>query len=208
MTQRSLWEIRQLVAEIAVQHVEGALVARGFIVLLENLQGHHLGPPVVRLAPLQAFYVGMVGAVAEVALGRGGRNHRLHPALRLGYQRLVVQQVGQGQQAVDPVGTALPGVAFAAQPGVVVSYHFGIELVQMPGHTVGLGPELPEQPAFGLYRPDREAGVVAALKRLTVKHLGLQREGQQQEKGYDGVSFHILLNLYLMVQRAKGPKLL
>ena len=99
------------------------------------------------------------------------REYSLDPCRRLGLQGFVIQYPCQRQQAVDPVWTALPGVAVPAQPGVGGPHHFGINFVQMPGEAVSLTPELLLQPSACLDGAQRKLGIRAWLERSTVKGL-------------------------------------
>ena len=81
--------------------------------------------------PLEAGDEGMVGRIAEIAVLPGGVQHGMDPFQCLINQYLVIQDIGQGQQAVDPVGAPLPGVAVPAEPGVVVPDDRRIQAVEM-----------------------------------------------------------------------------
>ena len=71
----------------------------------------------------------------------------IHVAHHFGLERCVVQEKGQRDQAVQPVGSALPALAVAAEPAAVADV--GPELVQVPAQPVGLDAQLPRQPAPG-----------------------------------------------------------
>ena len=195
VSQRRGGQIGFLIAEVAVEHLEHAPVTAGLVVLLQYLEGHHLGPPVPGFPALQALDVRMVGAIAEIALGGGGAYHRLGPAQRFGNQRLIVQQISQGQQAVDPVGAALPGVPVAAYPGIVVPDNLGIQFIQMPGGAGGLPLQLLQKPALGLYGTQGKVGVISAREGGAVEDLRSGRKAPEQAQDRQKLnSFHIVHN--------------
>ncbi len=66
---------------------------------------------------------------------------------RLRLQALVVQQVGERDHPVEPVGAALPTGGIAADPGA--ARDIGPELVEVAGEAVRLDPELVAQPPGG-----------------------------------------------------------
>ncbi len=51
-------------------------------------------------------------------------------------QRIILQQVGQGDHAVQPIGRALPALLIAAEPAALAD--IGPELVQMAAQAAGL----------------------------------------------------------------------
>ena len=184
MVQRRLVEMVHLIAEIARQAVDHAGVARRHVILLQDLERHHLGPPVVRLAALETVDIGMVLGGAEIAVLPLRGEDGLDPGLRLGFQRVVIENPGQRQQAVDPVRSPLPGVAVAAEPGVVRAHHLGIDLVEMAGQAVRLPLQLLFKPACGLNGTD---GELAESRR---GQLGLRRQcqGGQQQDGNEQIA--------------------
>ena len=148
MVQPLVRERCRLIAEIVAHHFRNPLVPRGHIILFQHFQGHHPGPPVLGVAPLKAGHVRPVLRRAEEAVFPLGGQHRLHPHLRLFLQGGIVQLISKRQQSVYPVRSPLPGVTFPAEPGIVGAHHFGIDLVQMSGETVGLALQLLFQPIW------------------------------------------------------------
>ena len=67
VTQRSLWQLLQLVVEIFCHKINYALIASSHIVLLKNLQRHHTRPPVGSIVTLHTVDVRAVGIRAEIA---------------------------------------------------------------------------------------------------------------------------------------------
>ena len=53
-------QMGSLITEESSQERQGPGIFRCFVILADNLQDHHLRPPVVSLSPLQAIYEGMV----------------------------------------------------------------------------------------------------------------------------------------------------
>ena len=126
--QRGFRQLAQLVAEIAGYQFDDAFVPRGRVILLQHLEHDHLGPPV---AGVVALYGGAfertVFRRAEIAVGPLAADGPLDPRAGLFYQLPVVEDVGQRQQPVEPVGAAFPDVAVAAQPAVARTHHLGID---------------------------------------------------------------------------------
>ena len=173
MVERSVGEMVRLIPEIGFQERQRPRVLRRFVILADDLQGHHLRPPVVRLPPLQAIDIGMVRGRSHIPVRLSGRKDSLHPDLRLVHQRPVLQEIRQRQQAVQPVGSPLPRIPVAAQPGIVRSDHLRIHLVQGPGQSLRLQAELFLQPAIGPDGADGKGREPGRLQRRPVEHLGL-----------------------------------
>jgi hypothetical protein len=57
-----------------------------------------------------------------------------------GLKRLIVEQVGEGNDSVEPVGNALPALGVATDPGTALD--IGPELIEMPAESGGLRLEL------------------------------------------------------------------
>ena len=69
-------------------------------------------------------------------------------------EHFVIQQVGQWDHAVQPVGGALPAFLLAAEPAALLDV--GPELVQMAAQTVGLQAKLVVQPTQRADRAQRQ----------------------------------------------------
>ena len=151
----------QLIAEIAVEYVQHPAVFRSVVILLQYLEGHHLGPPVERLAPLETFYIRITFVRSEVAVGFGAVEHPVHPFLRFRLEGIVVQDIGEGEKTVHPVGAAFPAVAGASEPSVVRPEHLGISLVQVGGDAVPLADEHLFEPALRADGPERQFFITA-----------------------------------------------
>ena len=63
------FELSRLVTEVRLQEIQGADIPRRLVILADDLQDHHPGPPVVRLSPLQAIDIGMVDGRAHESIG-------------------------------------------------------------------------------------------------------------------------------------------
>ena len=96
------WQCPELITEIPVQDFQHPVIGSCFIVLLQDFQGHHLGPPVVGLAPLQTLHIGMICAVAEVSFSGCRRNHGLNPPARFCLKFLVIKKVIEALAAAVP----------------------------------------------------------------------------------------------------------
>ena len=169
MFQRVLRQMGQLVAEITRHHIQDTGVGGRHVILLQNLEGYHLGPPVLGIAALQAFDIGAGDGIAEVAVFPGGREYGFGPAQGLGDEDFIVQDIGEGQETVYPIGAALPGIPFSADPGVVVTHDRCIERIQVAGHPVPLPFQLVQQPALGLDRAERKLCKGVVRERGTVE---------------------------------------
>ena len=66
VTQRSLWQLLQLIVEIFCHKINYALITCCHIVLLKNLQRHHTRPPVGSIVTLHTVDVRAVGIRAEI----------------------------------------------------------------------------------------------------------------------------------------------
>ena len=168
----------QLVAEVLCEAVDYAGVSRCRIILLQDIQRHHLRPPVMRFPPLEAIYIGVVFGRAEIPVLLLRGQHCLHPRLRLGLESGIVKDIGKRQQPVYPVGAPLPSVSVTAKPGVGRAHHLRIYLVQMAREAAGLPLQLLQQPAFGLY---------GAKRKLLVLGGGSHRYQNCQGGGKDSI---------------------
>ena len=110
----------------------------------------------MRTVPLEAIHVGEVfGGSEETVFLLAGKSP-FYPALCLILQGLIVKDVSQRYQAVNPVRTALPFVAVSSKPAVTVSHNIGDYLVQVAGHAGSLAQKLIPEPAVGFYGAQRE----------------------------------------------------
>jgi hypothetical protein len=58
--------------------------------------------------------------------------------LGFGFQAGVVQRVGEGDEALEIIGTAFPAFAGAAEPGAVRAEVVGINFLGVAGETIAL----------------------------------------------------------------------
>ena len=79
VVERLLRKVGELVLEVVGHHGDDALVACCHVILLEDLQGDHLRPPVLGLSALESFYVFTRYPVAEVSVFECHGEHRLRP---------------------------------------------------------------------------------------------------------------------------------
>ena len=184
VVERRSGQLRQLVAGIAVHEIQHAPVAGRRMVLLQHLENHHAGPPVAGLVALQPRFGGTVGHGTEISVGRLRRQRPLDPRFHLGDQPFVFEDVGQRQQAVDPVGTAFPHIAVTAQPAVARPHDLRVERIEVSGHAVAHPHELLSEPARGLYGTDRQFGIGPRLERRAVEpHVRLGGDRRCGRKG-------------------------
>ena len=189
-------KLRQLVAEIAAHEIQDARIARRRMVLLQHFEDHHARPPVTSLVALQSRFGRTVGHGSEIAVGRLRRQRPFDPRLHLGDQPPVFENVGQRQQAVDPVGTALPHVAVASEPAVARAHDLRVERIEVSGHAVAHPHKLFVEPARRLHGADRQFGIGPRLKRRPVESRvglsGCRRRNRETAQSKDKSNrFHI-----------------
>ena len=193
-------EVFQLIPEIAEQAIRDAGIAGGAVILPQDFEGHHLGPPVVGLASLETVNEGMVLSRPQIPVGLLGRKDGFHPDPGLGDKAPVLKQISQGQEAIYPVGAPLPCIAVSTQPCVVLPHHLGIDLIQVTGKAIGLPLQLLLQPPPGLNGAQGQFRIAASGKRSPVERLCLQ--GFRHKKTKQGEMDYY--SLHRMVQRVKG----
>ncbi len=93
------------ILEVALEELQDARIARGLVVLGENLQRDREGPAVLILHGTEP-----AGILA-------GHQHVLDIGLNFGDQPLIIQEIGQGNQPIQIVGAALPGISIQTLPG-------------------------------------------------------------------------------------------
>jgi hypothetical protein len=79
------------------------------------------------------------------AIGVLMRQYVINPALRFGLELFIIQQKHPWDQAVEPIGAALPALAIATDPARL--FNTGPELIQVSGETIGLKSQLGLEPA-------------------------------------------------------------
>ena len=133
--------------EVAQGPVHGLLhpgVLGALLVDHQHLAQEEQRPHVVVGALLQ-------GAGANPAvlllLGQNGVDVALGPGLQV----LVLQQPGQGDEPIQPIGDALPAVLIAANPAAVA--YVGPDFIQVAAQAVCLNAQLAFQPALGFNLP-------------------------------------------------------
>ena len=72
------------------------------------------------------------------------------------FETLIVEQEGEGDDAVEPVGGAFPALLLSAEPAAV--FDVGPELVEVSAEAVGLQGELVVQPAAGTHCAQGQGG--------------------------------------------------
>ena len=130
--------------------------------------------------PLEAGDEGMVGRIAEIAVLPGGVQHGMDPFQGLVNQHFVIQDIGQGQQAVDPVGAPLPSVAVPTEPGVVVPDDRRIQAVEMACQPVPLPFQLVQQPSLRPHGAKRQFRILRRRERCPVENRFLGAKGDAQ----------------------------
>jgi hypothetical protein len=159
VAERAGGERGELVAEVLVHEREDARVliplsGGGLVVLSEGFEDDDTRPPVV------------IGGGADHAAGLLVGEGPVDVLLGFGFEAGVVEEPGEGDEAVEEVRAALPGLAGAAEPaGVGADVCPGF--VEMAGEAVGLDAELVSEPACGLDRAEREEGEGAGMERGT-----------------------------------------
>ncbi len=71
-------------------------------------------------------------------------------ACDLSFEPFIVEQIGEGNDAVQPIGGAFPTFLLTAEPAALLD--IGPELVEMPAEAVGLQAKLVVQPAQRAHR--------------------------------------------------------
>ena len=79
----------RLIPEITKKTVYDTRVFRSHIILFQDFQYHHFGPPIVGLAALKTIYVRMVFRRSQIAVGLLGIHNGIHPLSALFYQILI-----------------------------------------------------------------------------------------------------------------------
>ena len=87
----------------------------GLVVLLFLLS---LGIGPVRLSPV---------TVARALFGGGTEE-----------QRIIIQEISEGEQTIHPVGASLPLVTIAPKPAVCFSHHHGVNAIHSAGSAIFL----------------------------------------------------------------------
>ena len=123
-------------------------MAGGLVVLDEDFIGEEDGPEIV------GFGTGIGGVGGVPTVGALAGDDLGEVTIDFGLERLVIQQPGEWDDAIEPVGGALPAFGLAAKPLALA--HVRPELVQMPAQTVGLETELALEPAERGDRTERE----------------------------------------------------
>ena len=95
----------------------------------------------------------------------------------LGDQFRVFEQVREGDEPVEVIGTALPAFAAAAEPGRVRA-DVGPEFIEVAGNALSLDPKLLAKPAFRLHGAEGQQVEGARRQRGAVADglRGVQRE--------------------------------
>ena len=122
---------------------DDAGVAGGFLVLGEGFEEWEEGPDVV-------------GFVARVVVANGAEptvgllvvEDVVDGFFDLGLESVVVELIGERNEAIEPVWDAFPAFGGAAEPGGI--FDIGPEFVEVAGECVGLGAELSFEPACWL----------------------------------------------------------
>ena len=150
--QWGVWQLLQLVPEIFIEQFNHPAVAGCRMILAEYFQHDHLGPPVAAVVALQSRFGGIIGRRAKIAVGLLAVKCPFYPGLGLFYQFPVIQDVGQRQQAIDPVRSPFPLVAIAPEPSISGPHHFGIQCVELSGRSLLLPDQHLPQPPFRMDR--------------------------------------------------------
>ena len=79
-----------LIAEIGEHDLWHTRITRCRVILFQNLQGHHLGPPVFGVVSLESTDVRPVHRIADVTIFTGSGDHSFSPFESLGDQFFVI----------------------------------------------------------------------------------------------------------------------
>jgi len=168
VVQGGLGQLLQLVPEI-VQHQPGnPFIPGSSIILLQKFQHHHLRPPIFCIVALQPWLGTPVGNRTKIAIRLLAVQRPFYPGFDFVYKHLILQNIGQREQSIDPVGAPLPHIAIPSQPAVPLAHHCFIDLVEMTRHPVLLAHQLILQPSFGGNRSQRQLQVGLGKKGGTV----------------------------------------
>lgn len=81
-------------------------------------------------------------------------------ALGDGFEAGIVEEIGEGQESVEVVGTALPGLACAAKPAAVWA-DVRPGLTEVAAEAIGLDEELSAEPSGGTDGAEGQEGKCA-----------------------------------------------
>ena len=124
----------ELIGEVFFERGDHARISGCFLILREHLEYDHSRPPSV------------VGGRAEETVGALVAEGPVHPEFYFCDEALVVEFVGEWDEAVEKVWSTLPAFAVAAEPAAVWA-DVGPEFVEVAGESVGLDFELVAEPA-------------------------------------------------------------
>ena len=155
---------RGLVGEVLLHQLQHPGVLRLLVEGLQAEQHEHVGP-VVAGAVLEP----LVGP--EVAVGALAGERAFDPGAGFGDHLRVVEEVGQFDVSLEPVGHLFPAVlsfAVLAEPGVVFLLQPFADLAELAGQPVALALEHLPQPAAGFHRADRQGDEPGRLQGRAV----------------------------------------
>lgn len=171
MPERRLGQLLELKPEVAGERLDHARIAGGVVVLLQHFQHDHFRPPVAAGAALDAGLIGwgrFERDRAEISILALIGEGPFDPLVGLGQEGIVLEQVCQWEEAIDPVGSAFPSVAVTAEPTVAWADHLGVEGIEVSGHTVGHRLQLMPEPASCLDSAQGQFGIRLWSQRLTI----------------------------------------
>ena len=143
VAQEFLVGVLELPLVVSGEDGQDALVAAPLVVVLQDLQGEHVGP---KLAP--SVLVLIDGT--EETVGLTAAQDAFYPELRLVYHRLVIQDVGKVGIASEPVGHFFPAVTAAGfEPRVALLVEPVADLAELTAQSVLLPLEHLANPAAG-----------------------------------------------------------
>jgi hypothetical protein len=124
------------------------VIARGLLVLGQRLEEHKDGPGIIWIAIVHILERAQPAIFLLVAEDRDD------PMPYLLFQPFVLQEESQGNQAIQPVGTALPSFALSSNPRAVSNIR--PELIKVTGQSIGLDAQLRVQPSLWTNAPQRQ----------------------------------------------------
>src|SRR5579863_8055327 len=105
-------------------------------------------PPVVAVVSLQTRFTRIILIRSEITIWALAGKRPFDKRLCLGDELLVMEDISQRQQTVQPIRPTLPLIAIPAAPAVANPHHLRIKTVEMPGGALRLSDQHLPQPTL------------------------------------------------------------